>query len=69
MVLLLTPKHGLQVVDSETCFRTKVKAGGLMDVVETYPWDGSDKTFGRRDKRRGFQTGHISAGERGPTMR
>ena len=42
-----------QVTETETYFETVVKAGGLMDVNEWYYWDGSEKTFKRRDKRRG----------------
>ena len=30
----------LAIVDSETHFETRLKAGGVLDVRESYPWTG-----------------------------
>ena len=43
----------LEVEDTPQHFGTRLKAGGLMDVVERYPWTGEAVLHPRRDKRRG----------------
>ncbi len=42
-----------------------IKAGGIMDVVECYPWTGEVLTHGRRDKRKGVHTGRVVRTEEG----
>jgi hypothetical protein len=49
----------LELEDTPAHFRTRLKAGGVLDIVETYPWDGSTVLHGRRDKRRGGHRGHV----------
>lgn len=49
----------LELEDTPSHFRTRLKAGGVLDIVETYPWDGSTVLHGRRDKRRGGHRGHV----------
>jgi hypothetical protein len=39
--------------ETDEHFKTVMKAGGLMDVVECYPWTGETVAHPRRDKRRG----------------
>ena len=58
----------VQVEETQSQFRTVVKAGGLMDVVESYPWDGSERLYRRRDKRRGVHTGRVTRDAEGPTI-
>ena len=43
----------LHIEDTDDHFKTVMKAGGLMDVVERYPWTGETVPHPRRDKRRG----------------
>jgi hypothetical protein len=43
----------LHIEDTKDHFKTVMKAGGLMDVVERYPWTGETVAHSRRDKRRG----------------
>lgn len=45
--------------DRSTRFKTVLKAGGIMDVVEEYPWTGETVKHSRRDKRKGFHTGKV----------
>ena len=35
----------LAIVDSETHFETRLKAGGVLDVCESYPWTGQVGTW------------------------
>lgn len=49
-----------QIQDTEEHFRTTLKAGGIMDVVETYPWSGEEVVHGRRDKRKGSHSGRVT---------
>ena len=49
-----------QLEDTDTHFATNLKAGGVLDVVEKYPWSGEEVAHGRRDKRRGAHTGSVS---------
>lgn len=49
----------LVLVDDEQHFRTVLKAGGLLDVEEEYPWTGDEVAHHRRDKRRGKHTGRV----------
>jgi len=43
----------LDIEDTDDYFKTVMKAGGLMDVVEKYDWNGEIVAHPRRDKRRG----------------
>ncbi len=47
------------VDDRRTSFKTVLKAGGIMDVVEEYPWTGDIVKHSRRDKRKGIHTGKV----------
>ena len=49
----------MQVEDTEEYFKTVLKAGGIMDVVELYPWKGETVIHKRRDKRKGTHSGHV----------
>ena len=59
----------MQVEDTEEYFKTTLKAGGLMDVVEKYPWTGETVIHKRRDKRKGTHTGNVQRTNEGPQMR
>jgi hypothetical protein len=50
----------LEVEDTDAHFATNLKAGGLMDVVERYPWSAEQVAHSRRDKRRGQHTGRVT---------
>lgn len=58
----------MEVEDTEGYFKTVLKAGGVLDVVEKYPWDGSKVVHSRRDKRFGKHTGMVRRAERGPEI-
>ena len=45
---------------SEAYFATTLKAGGILDVRERYPWSGAQVEHSRRDKRRGKHSGRVS---------
>eukprot|EP00890_Picochlorum_soloecismus_P002533 jgi/Picsp_1/3280/NSC_06120-R1_predicted protein [Chlamydomonas reinhardtii] len=50
----------LEIQDDGEYFRTILKAGGIMDVVEVYPWkDCKPVVHRRRDKRRGKHLGSV----------
>eukprot|EP00891_Asterochloris_glomerata_P008731 jgi/Astpho2/8731/Aster-x1541 len=55
----------LEVEDSQAFFRTVIKAGGVMDVAEKYPWNGEEVQHSRRDKRRGHHFGRVVRNEGG----
>lgn len=57
--------NNLEVEDTEQHFRTNLKAGGIMDVIEQYPWSGDKVVHPRRDKRRGQHTAHVVRTEAG----
>ena len=62
----------LDVTDDGTSFGTTIKAGGVLDVRERYPWDPAAPTVvhPRRDKRRGSHTGRVLRSEGGhPVIR
>lgn len=59
----------LQVNDGPERFETKIKAGGVMDVVERYSWSGAVTEHKRRDKRRGIHSGRVLKTETGPQIR
>lgn len=62
--------HGfLQIEDTPDYLRTVIKAGGIMDVVEQYPWNGQERQHSRRDKRGGHHHGKVVRTERGPAIR
>ena len=54
-------------------FLTTLKAGGIMDVTECYPW-GPGKSCGpmvahkRRDKRRGLTQGQVDRAKGHPCI-
>jgi hypothetical protein len=58
----------LQLEDTPEHFKTILKAGGIMDIVECYPWDGREVLHKRRDKRRGQHTGRVVRKEDGPAI-
>lgn len=49
-----------RVKGSEGYFATTLKAGGILDVRERYPWSGAKVEHSRRDKRRGKHSGRVS---------
>lgn len=49
----------LKIEDTADSFVTVLKAGGLMDVVERYPKNGTKVKHSRRDKRRGHHIGSV----------
>ena len=53
----------LQLEDNPDTFKTVLKAGGLMDVVEKYLWSGEEVEHSRRDKRRGKHYGRVHRGD------
>ena len=56
----------LVLVDTETSFKTILKAGGIMDVVEEYSWSSDEEILhGRRDKRRGYHRGRVLRNDNG----
>ena len=62
----------LDVVDDSQAFATTIKAGGVLDVRERYPWDlaAPPVVHPRRDKRRGGHTGRVLRSEGGhPVIR
>ncbi|KAL4855955.1 hypothetical protein ACK3TF_003712 [Chlorella vulgaris] len=58
----------LELEDSDSYFKTNLKAGGVMDVIEKYPWTGEAVEHPRRDKRRGTHTAFVERTERGPCI-
>ena len=38
--------NDLQLVDSAEYFETRLKAGGVLDVAEKYPWTGEQVPYG-----------------------
>ncbi|KAK9831170.1 hypothetical protein WJX74_005878 [Apatococcus lobatus] len=58
----------LEVNDSPERFETKIKAGGIMDVVERYSWSGAVTEHKRRDKRRGIHSGRVLRTDSGPQI-
>lgn len=61
----MTFLNTLQVEETEEHFTTIMKAGGIMDVTETYPWTGEKIALPRRDKRRGKHVGRVLRLEEG----
>lgn len=57
-----------QIENDEVYFKTILKAGGIMDVVEEYPWTGEMVVHNRRDKRQGTHTGKVVMTEQGPQL-
>ncbi|KAK9822357.1 hypothetical protein WJX81_001129 [Elliptochloris bilobata] len=49
----------LELEDTPEFFRTTLKAGGVLDVVERYPWSGEVVLHKRRDKRSGQHRGRV----------
>ena len=51
----------LELEETPLFFRTRLKAGGILDIVETYPWavDAEEVVHGRRDKRKGGHRGRV----------
>lgn len=58
----------VQIEDTPDHFKTVIKAGGIMDVVEQYPWTGQELKHSRRDKRSGHHTGNVIKTEKGPAI-
>lgn len=54
----------LEIVDeregADAHFATTLKAGGILDVKEKYPWSEAEVEHSRRDKRRGKHLGKVS---------
>lgn len=40
--------NDLELVDGETAFETRLKAGGVLDVCESFPWNGEVRRHGIR---------------------
>lgn len=55
-----------QVEVTDTHLKTVVKAGGILDIVEVYPWTGEKKKYPRRDKKRGKHLAWVGCTEKGP---
>ena len=64
----LTLRPLTQVEDNDEHIKTTIKAGGLMDVVESYPWNGEEVSHKRRDKRKGHHTGKAVRLKEGPSV-
>ncbi|BDA46897.1 hypothetical protein COCOBI_09-3500 [Coccomyxa sp. Obi] len=60
--------NNMEVEDTEEYIKTTLKAGGLMDVVECYPWSGEIVKHKRRDKRKGHHLGRVVRTEKGPCI-
>lgn len=58
----------MQIEDTPDHFRTVIKAGGIMDVVEQYPWTGQEQQHSRRDKRSGHHSGKVVKTDNGPAI-
>ncbi len=58
----------MQIEDNKNYFKTTLKAGGIMDVVEQYPWSGETVEHSRRDKRPGRHFGRVVKSEEGPQL-
>ncbi|DBA95199.1 TPA: hypothetical protein ACH3X3_013101 [Trebouxia sp. C0006] len=58
----------LEIEDTPDHFRTVIKAGSIMDVVEQYPWTGQEQQHNRRDKRSGHHLGKVVKTDRGPAI-
>lgn len=58
----------VQIEDNADFFKTVIKAGGIMDVVEQYPWTGQEQRHSRRDKRAGHHYGQVVKTDRGPAI-
>jgi len=58
----------LEVEDNDRLFKIVLKAGGIMDVAEAYPWHPSGEvvTHKRRDKRSGTIQGRVVSTDKGP---
>ena len=56
-------------MDTSDEFKFIVKAGGIMDVVERYPWTGEEQQHKRRDKRAGYHVGRVIKTDDGPEIR
>ena len=57
-----------QIEDNDQHFQTKLKAAGVLDIVETYIWDGRPTQHKRRDKRSGMHTGVVVRTAEGPSI-
>lgn len=60
-----TTSNAEQLEDAQSHFATNMKAGGVLDVVERYPWTGEAVEHPRRDKRRGRHTAYVRRTEDG----
>lgn len=58
----------MQIEDNSEYFQTNIKAGGIMDMVERYPWSGQEKQHSRRDKQGGHHFGKIVKTDKGPSI-
>eukprot|EP00884_Botryococcus_braunii_P012179 jgi/Botrbrau1/20962/Bobra.0135s0080.1 len=58
----------LELEDTPEHFKTVLKAGGIMDVVECYPWDGTPVKHKRRDKKKGHHLGKVVRTDKGPVI-
>lgn len=46
--------------------KTVVKAGGILDIVEVYPWTGEKRMYPRRDKKKGKHNAWVVCTDKGP---
>lgn len=58
----------LEIEDTPKHFKTRLKAGGVLDVLECYPWTGEEILHSRRDKRKGVHKGCVSSTTEGPCI-
>ncbi|KAL6771910.1 hypothetical protein ACKKBG_A28250 [Auxenochlorella protothecoides x Auxenochlorella symbiontica] len=58
----------MELKDDEEAFEVTMKAGGILDVRERYPWSGEPVDHPRRDKRRGKHTAYVKRTDQGPTV-
>ena len=67
-IFLAITQYMLQIEDKDTYFKTTLKAGGIMDVVEQYPWSGETVEHSRRYKRPGSHHGCVVKSDDGPQL-
>lgn len=61
----ITLLNTFAIEDSSTHFKTTIKAGGVLDVRESYPKTGEIVLHSRRDKRSGSHRGRVIYTEQG----
>ncbi|GMH33940.1 hypothetical protein BSKO_01774 [Bryopsis sp. KO-2023] len=59
----------MEVESTPERFKTVLKAGGVLDIVETYSWTGEEVEHPRRDKRYGRHLACVVSTAKGPTIK